>query len=150
MFITLVRTDNSPVQLFSRLALGAVMFFHGARKGFGWYDGPGFTQTLQLAAEAGIPDWATVLQISLELGGSLLLIVGLFTRLWAVGFAVSTIAMMFVAAFRDVFYANWPGQQVCGGFEYHLLVLGITAGLLIRGGGLLSVDRAVTPDHEVL
>jgi putative oxidoreductase len=140
MFITLVRTDNSPVQLFSRLALGVVMFPQGAQKVFGWYGGGGFAQTIQLYAEMGLPGWVTVPLMALELGGSLLLMVGVLTRLWALGFAISTTACMFM---------NWSGQQGVGS-EYHLLVLGMVIGLLIRGGGLLSIDRAITPDSEVL
>jgi putative oxidoreductase len=143
MFITLVRTDNSPVQLFSRLALGVVMFPHGAQKVFGWYAGEGFAQTIQLYAEMGVPVWLTVPLMALELGGSLLLIVGVLTRLWALGFAISTTACMFM---------NWAGPQQGVGIEceYYLLVLGMVAGLIIRGGGLLSIDRAITPESEVL
>jgi putative oxidoreductase len=140
MFITLVRTDNSPVQLFSRLALGAVMFPHGAQKVFGWYGGEGFTRTVQHCAEAGFPFWVTVPFMAVEVGGSLLLIIGVLTRLWALGFAIITIACLLM---------NWSGQQGMG-IEYHLLVLGIVVGLIVRGGGLLSIDRAITPDSEVL
>ena len=39
------------------------------------------------------------------------------------------------------FFANWTGTQKGEGFEFHLLVLAITAFLMIRGGGAASVDR---------
>ena len=38
---------------------------------------------------------------------------------------------------------NWTGTQKGEGFEYHLLVLAITAFLIIRGAGALSIDRAI-------
>jgi putative oxidoreductase len=38
---------------------------------------------------------------------------------------------------------NWAGTQKGEGFEYHLLVLSITAFLMIRGAGAFSVDRAI-------
>jgi putative oxidoreductase len=141
MLITLVRTDNSPVQLFSRLTLGAVMFPQGAQKVFGWYGGDGFAQTIQLCVDVGISFWLALPLMALELGGSLLLMVGVLTRLWALGFAITTTACLLM---------NWPGQPQGAGSEYHLLVLGIVVGLIVRGGGLLSIDRAITPDSEVL
>jgi putative oxidoreductase len=39
---------------------------------------------------------------------------------------------------------NWTGTQKGEGFEYHLLVLAVTAFLMIRGAGAFSVDRALT------
>jgi putative oxidoreductase len=39
---------------------------------------------------------------------------------------------------------NWTGTQRGEGFEYHLLVLAMTAFLMIRGAGAFSVDRALT------
>ena len=47
------------------------------------------------------------------------------------------------------FFMNWFGQQKGEGFEYHLLVIGIALALLIRGGGLLSVDRALAADKSI-
>ncbi len=41
------------------------------------------------------------------------------------------------------FFMNWFGQQQGEGYKYHLLVIGMTAALLITGGGRWSVDRGV-------
>jgi len=44
------------------------------------------------------------------------------------------------------------GAQKGEGFEYHLLVLAITAFPMIRGAGAFSVDRAIAtalPSHSV-
>ncbi len=41
------------------------------------------------------------------------------------------------------FFMNWFGQQQGEGYEYHLLVIGMAAALLITGGGRWSVDRGV-------
>jgi putative oxidoreductase len=35
---------------------------------------------------------------------------------------------------------NWQGNKAGEGFEYHLLVLAIVVALLIKGGGLWSLD----------
>jgi putative oxidoreductase len=39
---------------------------------------------------------------------------------------------------------NWTGAQKGEGYEYHLLVLAITAFLMIRGAGAASVDRILS------
>ena len=41
------------------------------------------------------------------------------------------------------FFMNWFGQQQGEGYKYHLFVIGMTAALLITGGGRWSVDRGV-------
>jgi putative oxidoreductase len=42
------------------------------------------------------------------------------------------------------FFMNWFGQQQGEGYEYHLLVIGIAAALLVTGGGKWSIDREIT------
>jgi putative oxidoreductase len=39
---------------------------------------------------------------------------------------------------------NWSGAQKGEGFEFHLLVLAITAFLMIRGAGAVSIDRLLS------
>lgn len=38
---------------------------------------------------------------------------------------------------------NWFGQQQGEGYEYHLLVIGLAAALLVTGAGRWSMDRVV-------
>jgi putative oxidoreductase len=42
------------------------------------------------------------------------------------------------------FFMNWSGAQKGEGYEYHLLVFAIATALLVRGGGALSLDRALS------
>ena len=42
------------------------------------------------------------------------------------------------------FFMNWAGNQKGEGIEYHLLALAITVLLMVKGGGALSVDRAIS------
>jgi len=147
MFRIFLATDKSPAQLFVRLALGIVIFPHGAQKVFGWFGGPGFSQTLQLFAKAGFPTWATLILMAIELAGSILLIFGCLTRLWALGIGTAITICMFMNHVQNGFFMNWFGQQKGEGFEYHLLVIGMALALIIRGGGRLSVDSALTRDR---
>lgn len=38
---------------------------------------------------------------------------------------------------------NWFGNQKGEGFEYHILAAAIALALMIKGGGLWSLDRAL-------
>src|SRR5512136_553568 len=135
MFKELLRTDNSPAQLFIRVALGVVMFPHGAQKVLGWFGGPGFTKTLEAFAGMGFPEWSVVALMVVECPGSVLLVFGFLTRLWAFGIGTSITICMFINHVQNGFFMNWFGQQKGEGFEYHILVIGICLALLIKGGG---------------
>jgi len=141
MFNEFLRTDNSPAQLFIRLALGVVMFPHGAQKVLGWFGGPGITKTLQAFAGMGFPQWSVVALMGVESLGAMLLVFGFLTRLWAIGIGASITICMFLSHVQHGFFMNWFGQQQGEGFEYHLLVIGICVALLLKGGGALSMDR---------
>lgn len=150
MFKKFLKTDNSPAQLFIRLALGVVMFPHGAQKVLGWFGGPGFTKTLQAFAGMGFPDWSVVALMGVESLGAVLLVFGFLTRLWAIGIGASLTLCMFLSHVQHGFFMNWFGQQQGEGFEYHLLVIGICLALLIKGGGALSVDRKLSSGSKYL
>ncbi|MCJ7809747.1 MAG: DoxX family protein, partial [Desulfobulbaceae bacterium] len=83
----------------------------------------------------------------IELAGSILLIFGCLTRLWALGIGTVLTICMFMNHVQNGFFMNWFGQQKGEGFEYHLLIIGMALALIIRGGGLLSVDSAITRDR---
>jgi putative oxidoreductase len=144
----LLATDDSPASLIIRLALGIVMFPHGAQKVFGWFGGLGFAQTIQAFQGMGFPAWSTIILMIIECLGSLLLIAGALTRLWALGIGSAIATCMVKYHLQNGFFMNWFGQQKGEGFEYHLLVIGIALALLIRGGGKWSVDRALTRGND--
>ena len=148
MFKEFLRTDNSPAQLFIRLALGIVMFPHGAQKVLGWFGGPGIPKTIQTFGGMGFPMWAVIILMTVETVGALLLVAGFLTRLWAVGIGVALSICMSMYHVQHGFFMNWFGQQKGEGYEYHILALGICLALLIRGGGMLSVDRALAPSNK--
>ena len=141
MFKFILKTDNSISPLFVRLALGAVVFAHGAQKVLGWYGGPGFEKTIQVFSQMHFPFWMTLLLMFIEFFGALGLIFGLFTRLSALGIATSMSVCAYMNHVKNGFFMNWFGQQKGEGFEYHILVLGMALALIISGGGLISIDR---------
>ena len=95
----------------------------------------------------GLPSWLTVLVMAAEFVGSLLLIVGFLTRFAAFSIgAVMAGALLMVHA-KVGFFMNWSGAQKGEGFEYHVLALGLAIAVMIKGGGALSIDRALSRDE---
>jgi len=148
MFRRFLRTDDDVSALVMRLTLGVVFFPHGAQKALGWFGGPGASATIQGFAKMGLPPVVTVLIMAAELGGSLLLILGLLTRLAAFGIGCVMAGALFLVHAKVGFFMNWAGMQKGEGYEYHILALGLAIAVLIKGGGALSVDRALTRDDR--
>ena len=141
---TLFDTDESWSGLILRLTLGLVMFPHGAQKLLGWFGGFGFDGTLGFfTQEMGIPWIVAFLVIIGESFGSLALLAGFLTRFSAVSLAVIMLGAITMVHLPYGFFMNWFGQQQGEGFEYHLLVIGMAAALVLTGGGKWSVDRAI-------
>lgn len=143
MFDTLFATDNSPVALLLRLVLGLVIFPHGAQKVFGWFGGYGWKGTMGFFKSMGIPSLFGALAILAEFVGPIFLVLGLFTRVAGLAIGVNMIVAA-VMVHRPVgFFMNWGGNLKGEGYEYHVLVAGIAAALVVLGGGLWSVDGLI-------
>jgi putative oxidoreductase len=140
-----LRTDNDPAALIMRLTLAVVFFPHGAQKVLGWWGGGGASATIQgFAKNFGFPAWLTILVMAAEFGGSILLILGFLTRVAALGIGCVMAGALVLVHAKMGFFMNWMGTQKGEGFEFHLLALGLVIALLVKGGGALSVDRALT------
>ena len=148
MFRKLFATNNDILPLILRLTLGLVMFPHGAQKLLGWFGGGGFSGTMQGMTSMGLPSAIVFLVIMAESFGSLGLITGFLTRFSAFGIAMVMLGAIVTVHSKVGFFMNWTGKQAGEGFEYHLLVIGIAIALMIRGGGALSVDRALQGDQR--
>jgi len=132
-----------------RVILGCVMFPHGAQKLFGWFGGFGFTNTMTYFTQtAGLPWIIAFLVVIGESLGSLGLILGFFTRLSALGLICIMVGAIITVHIPNGFFMNWFGKQAGEGFEYHLLVIGMSIPLLISGGGKYSVDALINKNLE--
>jgi putative oxidoreductase len=140
----LLATDDNTATAVLRLVLGVVFFAHGAQKMLGWFGGFGFSGTMGFFTGAmHIPAPFAFLAIAAEFFGGLGLILGFLTRIAAFGIAVNMVVAIATVHSAFGFFMNWTGAQKGEGFEYHLLVLAMTAFLMIRGAGALSIDRAI-------
>jgi len=92
----------------------------------------------------GIPAVFAFLAIAAEFFGGLGLILGLLGRVAAFGIACTMVVAIVKVHAANGLFMNWSGQQKGEGFEYHLLVLAMTAAIMIAGSGAWSVDRALS------
>jgi len=115
-----------------RVTTGALLIPHGWSKLTG-----DMSQVEQSFADMGFaPGFAWFIAL-LELVGGALLALGLFTRV----VAVLVIGFMATA----VFAVHWPNGYMWtdGGFEYPLMWGLMALAVALRGGGPLSLDRAI-------
>lgn len=143
----LLLTDPNNLAAFAaRMALGIVVFPHGAQKLFGWWGGYGLTGTLHyLTGWAGIPWIFALLVILIESVGSLMIFFGFCTRFAAFATLCNFVGVMFHSHAKNGFFMNWLHSQDRGeGMEFFFLLIGLAIVLIITGGGKWSVDAALT------
>ena len=138
--------NNNWSALIARLALALVVFPHGAQKLFGWFGGYGFQGTMgYLTTQVGLPSFVALLVILIESVAALMVLLGLGTRIAALGifglFAI--IAVQYHSS--NGFFMNWLGNQKGEGLEYFIILLGLALTLIITGGGKASADAALIP-----
>lgn len=141
MLRTLIQTRDDIAPLVLRLALGIMIFPHGAQKVLGWFGGFGIGGTIDgFQQMLGIPAFLTILVMMAEFLGSFGLILGFLTRIAAAGVGLVLLGAVLLVHIHVGFFMNWEGTQQGEGFEFHILALGIVIALLIAGGGKASLD----------
>jgi putative oxidoreductase len=144
MIHLLFGTQNDWSGLILRIALGAVMFPHGAQKFFGWFGGYGFSATIDFFNKSMKLPWIiSVLVILIELFGAVGLILGFASRAWALGLMIIMIGAIYTTNMKNGFFMNWFGNQPGEGYEYHLLVIGICIAVMLTGSGKYSFDNLI-------
>jgi putative oxidoreductase len=117
-----------------RVVTGVVFTAHGYQKLFVY----GLAGTTGAFAKMGVflPSLTAPLIAGLEFFGGIALILGLLTRLVALGFAADMLgAILMVHLAAGFFMPN--------GYEFALLLLAASAALAIGGPGTLSVDETI-------
>jgi putative oxidoreductase len=142
----LATNAENTTALLARLALGVVVFPHGAQKLLGWFGGYGFDGTMGfLTGSAGLPSVIALLVILIEFFGALFLIAGFATRLAALGILGTFTGIVLTSHLNSGFFMNWYSQPNTGeGLEYFILLFGLAIITLIAGGGRASADAAIT------
>jgi putative oxidoreductase len=140
--LNLFSTDPDWTLTAIRVIPGVVFFAHGAQKVLGWFGGAGLKQTLRTMHEfLGLPVPLAFVAVMSEFLGGLGLIVGLLSRVAAVGICLTMLSAIALVHWRFGLFMNWLGDRKGHGFEYHLLAIGLTIAIIVRGSGALSLDR---------
>jgi putative oxidoreductase len=142
MLAYLFYTNPDWIETLIRITLGVVFFAHGAQKLLGWFGGVGLKETMRTMHQfLGLPVPLGFLAIATEFFGGAGLMLGLLSRVAALGIAVTMVVAIFMVNGRYGLFLNWFGDRKGHGFEYHLLVIALAAVIIARGSGALSLDR---------
>ena len=144
MLESLLHTNADWTLTAARLALGIVLFAHGAQKGLGWFGGAGLEDTLDFfKTHLEVPAPLAMLAVAAELLGGLGLIFGFLSRVAAFAIADTMIVALVLAHARFGLFMNWLGDRKGHGIEYHLLAIALSIVIIIQGGGAMSLDRTL-------
>ncbi len=122
--------DWAPLVL--RVTTGLIFAMHGWQKLQGGVPAvAGFLGTLGFPA----PELFAVLLIAVELGGGILLILGLYTHWVAKLLALVAVVAMVTVHLKNGFFMS------AGGYEYIMLLFAASFSLMITGPGKWSLDK---------
>lgn len=137
-------TINNISLLIMRLALGVVIFPHGAQKLLGWFGGYGFDGTMNyFTSSVGVPYIIGLLVIIGESFGAIAIILGLFGRFTAASLFIIILGALYFDHAQYGFFMNWFGNQKGEGYEFDLLTFGLSIPLLLQGSGAYSMDAVL-------
>lgn len=137
-------TENNWAPLIARLTVGLIILPHGMQKLFGMFGGFGFSGTMGfLTGTMALPWIIAFIVIMIESIGAASLIVGFFARGWSVLMIALMIGAVWTSHIQNGFFMNWFGSQAGEGYEWHLLVIGLSLIVLIAGAGKASIDRVI-------
>jgi len=115
------------------------------QKLFGYFGGYGFSGTMNFFTKTmGIPSILAFFVIFTEFFGSLALILGLFTRVSALGIFIVMAVATLIVHLPNGSFMNWNGDQKGEGYEYHIFAMVIAVILIVKGGGYMSIDSIIS------
>jgi len=130
--------------LILRLTMAVVVFPHGAQKALGWFGGPGIQGVVAgLSGQMGIPAPLVYLVIAVEFIGPILLVLGVLTRLVALGIAIDMAVAATLVHLPNGFFMNFSGKQAGEGIEFFILLVGIGLALVVGGPGRIALMKKI-------
>ena len=141
----LLKTNPNVGLSIARLTLGLVIFPHGAQKLLGLFGGYGYSGTMDfLTTQMGLPSIVAFSVIMIEFFGSISLVLGFFSRFWAIALVGMFTGIIITTQLEHGFFMNWFGNQAGEGYEYSLLVIGLALSVVVNGSGKWSIDGLIS------
>lgn len=138
----LFTTKNEWAGFITRVTVGLIILPHGLQKLFGMFGGYGFDGTMGFFTNTMHLPWIIgFIVIMIESFGALSLIIGFASRFWSALMVALMIGAITTSHLQNGFFMNWFGTQKGEGYEYHLLVIGLSLATLVIGSGKHSLDR---------
>ncbi|MGQ5524959.1 DoxX family protein [Chitinimonas sp. PSY-7] len=122
-----------------RLALGTMFLAHGLTKVLVFT----LAGTAEFFASLGIPGWVAYPVVFAEIGGGVLLILGVYSR-WV---AVSLMPVLLGASLAH-FHNGWSFSNPNGGWEYPVFLFVIALVITLLGDGALAL-RPSQPQRQI-
>lgn len=116
-----------------RLTLGIIFLAHG------WQKVSGFAGIVQWFGSIGLPPLLAYAVTAIEFCGGIALLLGLFTRLAALGIIFVMIGAIFSVKLQAGFI---------GGYEYDVALIAIAAALVLNGSSLAALDSRLAKRKE--
>jgi putative oxidoreductase len=133
-------TATDVALLVQRLGVALVVWPHGAQKALGWFHGPGLAAIgPALNTHYGVPIPLAYLVVTVEFLAPIALVLGVLTRLAALGVFVDMGMAAILAHSRNGFFMNFGGHQAGEGVEYFLYACTIALALVIAGPGRFAL-----------
>ncbi|WP_306362596.1 DoxX family protein [Nocardia sp. CC227C] len=126
--------------LLLRLVVGGTFIYHGLQKLTGWFHGPGLEGTRDMLEQGGWDqaDIGAALLIVGELGGGILLVLGLGTPL-AAGAVLAVILDAWM--WKQGMIPGFQYKAAASAVELETVLAGAAAVIILTGPGRLSLDR---------
>ena len=119
-----------------------VFFYHGSRRLFGWFDGPGLNESARFFADTAHlhpGKFFAVMGGAIEFFGAIALILGLFSRL--AGIAIFGDMVMAIVTVTWANGINATGTK--SGYELNLALGALGLVIAMFGAGRFSVDALI-------
>nr|WP_318540879.1 DoxX family protein [Terribacillus saccharophilus] len=122
--------------LLIRILLGLTFIGHGLQKTVGWFGGNGWNKTVESFGNMKLkPPRLMAFSAALcEIGGGLLLALGLLTPLASILIIAAMVAAIITVTGRNGYWITNNGA------EYNILIIMVSIAIIIVGPGIYSLD----------
>jgi len=117
-----------------RVVLGVIFLAHGGQKVMGWWGGNGLEATVAGMAKGGIPAIGAYAAAFTEFIGGAMLIIGVLSRFWAVGLAITMAVAIWKVHGPNGFFSSAKG------YEYNLALLAMSVAIALGGPGKMAIS----------